>query len=272
MRAVNGVSMFGAAIFIPVLVLGLLQIVGARGVAMPAIVHLVLTLVIVVAGVRFWRDAVHVFAVTGSIRTFVIAFGLLFGAVLMFGHALFSEWGILAGNADRAEWYARLGTFVVALALLVGVAVTERAVPLRERRPSAWTGGVIFLVLLGLAMALVEGARMVDVSVWAIQGRWTPLGRFLQITSIVALTVAAIRYLHGAFLIRSEVALAFATGTVLLTMAELTGALAVTPTDAPSLVAHLWTAMGYLAFVWGGFASRVGHHEGEVSADLGTVS
>lgn len=266
MKVTNGINVFGAAIFIPVLILGVLELFaeGGRPIEVPNL-HLVTELTVFFAGIFFWYYAVRGFKIVGSFRMLVVAFGLLFAALLFFGHGLFetqvADGGLLF---ERAEWYKRLAALALALVLLIAVGFGEREVALRERRRTLAAMAVLFTVGIVVAIIVIESALASDVSVAATLARWTPLGRFLHVATIMFFTVGAIRYLYGAFLIRSEVALAFATGTVLFLMGEISYALSQARYDPYFWLSHLWFAMGYLGFVWGGYAARVTHHESQL--------
>lgn len=262
MKVTTGVNIFGTAFFLPILVLGLIEIAAVRGTFDAPIVHLVGVLMITVASIVFWYYAGHAFRITGSFRLLIIALGLLFGGLLLLTHAIFSmdsfEYPAFFG---RSEWYLRLAFLTMSLSLLMAVGFAERTVATRDRRRTILAISFLFLVLLVIAAFVVEGALVSGISVAATTGRWTPLGRFLQVASIMFFTVAALRYLHGAFMIRSEIALAFATGSVLFVIGELTYALGSRPYDAFFWASHLWYIMGFLAFVWGSYAGRITHHE-----------
>lgn len=260
MRATSGVNVFALAIFIPLLMLGLIGIGSMRGTLELPTLHLVLMSMVMVSGLVFWSYAVQSFRIAGGLRMFIIAFGLFFAALLFLGHSLFGDaFGIQ--SLERAEWYNRIAVLALSLVLLLAVGFSERKIKVAERRGVLIAGAVLLLISLVIAFWMIEEALIAQVSVAAGFGRWTPLGRFLQAASILFFTVAAIRYLYGAFLIRSEVALAFATGAVLFMMGEISFALA-QPHDAFFWVSHLWYVFGYLAFVWGGYAARVTHQEG----------
>lgn len=262
MKVTNGISIFGAAIFVPILALGLLQVWSVQGIFVSPTIHLVVSLMIAVSSVIVWQYGERGFQVSGSSRIIAIAFGLLFAGLLRFVAALFFDGGFgIPIDPARAEWYVRIASMALSLSLLLAVGFHEQNVPQAQRRRVMGASTFLFLVLLGIALMLTEGALSQDVSVAASVGRWTPLGRFLQIASIMFFTVTGLRYLYGAFLIRSEVALAFATGAVLFVMSELTSALSQEGYDAFFWAAQLWLVMGFLAFVWGGQASRTTHHE-----------
>gem|GEM_PF-4122427 len=263
MQAHSGITVFSTAIFIPILVLGLLQIFGVRGSFVSPAVHLVFLLMVMISGLFFWGFTARGFRITGSFRTLLIALGLTFAGFFYFGYGLFfNEYSSHLGFSDgRAEWYLRYAGVILSLTLLIAVGFSERIVKLAARRRILALTTALFVALLILSIFIIESAVGADIHVAATAGRWTPLGRFLQISTIMFFTVAAIRYLYGAFLIRSEIALACATGAVFFVMSELTYALTQEPYDVFFWASRLWLVMGYFAFVWGGYASQITHHE-----------
>jgi hypothetical protein len=240
MKATNGVTIFGSAIFLPIFVLGILNIVAVGGVLVSPTLHTIAMLLIGICGVLASSYAFRGFREHGSRRLLLVGMGLLVGTILMVGHMFLGEGQLGTLAASRAEWHFRLGTLVLALFLFLAAGFHEKQIE-ASRRKSIGTGmAVLVLVLIAGGWLLMGSAVENNILVAATVGRWTPLGRFMQLASIMFLTVAAIRYLHGAFLIRSEAALAVATGTVLVVMAEFSYATIRQPLDSFFWAAHLW--------------------------------
>ena len=269
MKVKSGITIFGGAIFVPVLILGFLQIGSAYGVFRSSPIHLILSLVMVVSSVIFWHYAVQGFAVTGSFRTLVIALGLLYAGVGFLSHGLLSSFEVYAVNADRAQWYTHLASIVLATVLLLAVGFAERFVKEKKRRSTIAAAAFLLIVAIITSIVFVNAGLGLGITVGSTVGLWAPLGRFIHIATIMFFTVAAIRYLYGAFLIRSEIALAFGTGIVLFAMAELTAGASIQEYDPAFWVAHLWYATGFLAFIWGGYASNESHREADLSPKSG---
>ncbi|MDO8435460.1 MAG: hypothetical protein Q7S89_02150 [bacterium] len=269
MKVKSGITIFGGAIFVPVLFLGFLQIGSDHGVFRSLPIHLILSLVMVVSSVIFWHYAVRGFAVSGSFRTLVIALGLLYAGVGFLSHGLLSTFEVYEVNVGRSGWYEHLAGLVLAIVLLLAVGFSERFVKQGKRRSTIAAAAFLLTTAIVTSIIFVNTALQLGITVGSTVGQWTPLGRFMHVATIMFFTVAAIRYLYGAFLIRSEIALAFGTGIVLFAMAELTSGISVQEYDPAFWVAHLWYATGFLAFIWGGYASNDGHHEGDLSPSSG---
>lgn len=257
MKGTSGITIFASSIFVPVLILGMLHVGAVQGVFASLTVHSIAIVLIVLSGLAAWAVAMRGFLGTGSTRLMLIGTGFLAGTLLLALHGFFvaimnQDSGI--GGA-RAEWYLRLGMLIVGVFLFLTIGFAERTV--RSSRRKLFS---IILSLFAVALAVVGwwlggAATREHIVVAASAGLWTPLGRFIQIASILLLVLAAIRYLHGAFLIRSEPALAFATGIVLLAMSELTYAAVQISYDSFFWMAHLWIIMGFLSFLWGSMAA-----------------
>lgn len=265
MRLSDAVNLFGAAIFVPVLVLGLLSIVSPYGVAYYPVLHMIIILVIMASGLLFAWYSVQGFRSTGSIRLLLLAIGLAWSAIFFIGHILFEF-----GAEGRAEWYDRIAVFIAAIFIFLAAGFMERWIDRVHRMHIIWLAVLLTVAGIGMSVILIESALGQHIMVQATLERWTPLGRFLQIVSVVLLTTASIRYLHGAFIIRSEISLLFATGVVLLAMSELTFAQVAGSYDIAFWASHLWKALGFLSFLFGVIVASRALHTGatETSAPL----
>lgn len=264
MKITSGITVFASSMFLPVLVLGVLSVGTVQGVYQSSSAHAIAQILVLLAGIAAWAVAMHGFTTTGSVRLLLIGSGFFGGSLLLALHGLLttSVNGHAGGFEDaQAEWYSRLGMLLIGVFLFLTIGFAERNVKTSHRRLYAILMSAVVLLLVGGGWWLGELAPHANIVVAASAGLWTPLGRFLQIASILLLVLAAIRYLHGAFLVRSEPALAFATGIVMLAMSELTYASAQVSYDSFYWMAHLWLVIGFFSFLWGSVAAQQAPHE-----------
>ncbi|MBI4281066.1 hypothetical protein HY628_02635 [Candidatus Uhrbacteria bacterium] len=265
MKLLSGVTMFGSAIFVPVMVLGFLAIQAPTGIFYSPDIHFLIHGMIFLSAVLFVYFSLQGFRQTGSLRLLIISAGILLSALLLLVHSLSRFW-----DGGRSGWYVWLGIVSAAFFLFLAVGLEERLVEARHRRWFLFGFFCFITLALFFSFILIERAMSSNILVEATLNRWTPLGRFLQITSNVLLATASIRYLHGAFIIRSEISLLFATGIVLLTMSTLTLGQSYDEFDISFWIAHVWALFGYVVFGLGVYAASRSFQHGGIYAEITT--
>lgn len=271
MRVANGITIFASSMFVPVLILAVLNVTATQGVFISPITHAIGTLIIFLVGLASWYTAGRGFLRTGSMRLLLIGTGLFVGAVLFFIHGFISLVGVssVGGLEDACgEWANRFGALFLSIFLFITIGFSERTLVISRRKISVALFVVLAIILIAGSSWLGHLAADFGICVSASVGQWTPLGRFLQIASIMLLVVSAVRYLHGAFMIRSETALAFSTGIVFLAMSELTNAGVHVSYDAFFWTAHIWLLAGFLSLLWGTVVAQQVPHESPLNGDL----
>ncbi|KKR04998.1 MAG: hypothetical protein UT32_C0024G0008 [Parcubacteria group bacterium GW2011_GWC2_39_14] len=276
MKVTNGINIFAASIFLPILLLGVFNISGINGIFYSPVSYAVISLVIFLLGVAILYYSIRGFLADGSLRLLLIGIGIFIGAVFIFIHTFFPDarFGFAYEDGDfntHFSWFLSLATLMMSVFLFLTVGLKERSVVIKRRLGILVINTLIVLVVLICSWFVVSTATEMGIVVSATAVRWTPLGRFLQAGTIMLLAVSAIRYLHGAFLIRSEVALAFATGIVLLVMSELTFAGVQVLFDPFFWAAHIWLLMSMLSFLWGSYVSQKTHVHGTAISDTGVI-
>ncbi len=258
MRITSGVLTLGFANVIPVIVLVYLGIINVGGVVVSPLTHSILGALTAAMGLLFAWYAYRGVQASGSLRLLIIGTGVLLASLLELGHSLaaytYVEW-------QQAFWYGRLSHLVVAVTFFLAGGLDERIYQAGRRAGAVIVTTLIALFLLALfalSTEVVLSRRLLE-SITQSE----PVMRFLQLAAIILLSAAFIRFLYGAFVVRSEIALLFAVSIFLFTMSELTFAGIVRLYDLQFWVAHLWTFLGYFTFLVGILvASRTPHVEG----------
>lgn len=246
MRLISGVTILGFTTIIPVAVLSILGILAPTNVFASPILHSILEGSLAVFGILFVFYAYHGYKASGSLRLLLIAGGLLFASFFSIGHSLFQytpiEW-------QRAFWYGRAAQFFAAFILFLAGTLEERIISNIKRGETLVLTAVFITAGFGFLIWAIEYATRANLITAVTQA--DPTARFLQLASVVLLAASFIRFLHGAFIIRSNTTLMFSIGIFLLVMADLTFAITTSLYDGAFWMSHVWKVLAYLSFLSG---------------------
>ncbi|MBI4133384.1 hypothetical protein HY478_02100 [Candidatus Uhrbacteria bacterium] len=251
MRLTTGILTLGFTNVIPIIVLVYLGIISPDGTVPSPLAHSIVEALVAAMGILFAIYAFRSFRATGSLRLLIIALGLLIAGLLAVGHGVFQytavEW-------QRAFWYGRLAQLFIAVTLFLAGGIDERLV---EKGNRASVLVVTVLLSLFLFVAFVFGAEMgLKYNLVTSVMQTDPAARFLQLASVILLATTFVRFLYGAFVIRSEIALLFSVGIFLLVMHDLTFASIMKLYDTHFWIAHVWKMLAYFAFLSGILVAR----------------
>lgn len=257
MKITSGIIIFGSSIFIPTVILSILNILNFRMISVSPNSHLFFEAIPLFIGLLFSYYALQGFRITGSFRLALVGIGLIAGGIMYFSHAL-SVPGSKFGFASESltAWQLGLGTIIVSLFLFLASAFDERLIAKNRRAIFIMMGTLIIFILVAVSLYAADKAVTHHIIVGITTARWTPLGRLLLLFSTVLLAVAAIRYLHGAFQIQSALSLFFATGVALILISEITFGMGVYSYDAFYWLSHVWRSLGYISFFYGLMLAR----------------